>query len=398
MNKKNILKTIVKKCRKYNFSINTIIIIAGSVLLLLYGVEKVNNFFSSLLNKFMGPFYYAWKRINDFSRAHKNSIIKIESILAIVLFIVYLGGNGKINFFINEQMGVYAKEADDTFYLENSETTKIINDIYADVKETETKQSEDIEDSVETVPVLEKDMLPYYITVNLYYNTVTVYTYDSEGNYNVPVKAMTCAAGGESTPEGIFSLSDKFRFAQLLYQSYGQYCTRVNGSILFHSSTYTSLKKDSLSGADYNLLGESVSHGCIRLTTADAKWIYDNCDEGTITVIYDDESSPGPLGKPETIKVPEDTLWDPTDPDPENPWNKMAPHITGTSDKVYYEYDIVDLMSGVRATDTCGNDITDMVKIEGDVNVDIPGYYNIKYTVTDLLGRTAECEVVITIK
>ena len=69
---------------------------------------------------------------------------------------------------------------------------------------------------------------------------------------------------------------------------------------------------------NYNQLGTTASAGCVRLTVADAKWIYDNCEIGTLIEIYE-EDDPGPLGKPEAIKLPEGSGWDPTDPDPENP-------------------------------------------------------------------------------
>ena len=62
--------------------------------------------------------------------------------------------------------------------------------------------------------------------------------------------------------------------------------------------------------------------GCVRLTTEDAKWIADNCPSGTSVEIYDDED-PGPLGKPEAVKIDADDVkrgWDPTDADENNPW------------------------------------------------------------------------------
>ena len=52
---------------------------------------------------------------------------------------------------------------------------------------------------------------------------------------------------------------------------------------------------------EYNKLGSPASLGCVRLTTADAKWIYDNCKAGTKTLIYDNTETPGPLGKPEDV-------------------------------------------------------------------------------------------------
>jgi len=71
--------------------------------------------------------------------------------------------------------------------------------------------------------------------------------------------------------------------------------------------------------------GTSASMGCIRLTVEDAKWIYDNCKSGTTVEFYTSED-PGPLGKPDAIKITEHEEyrgWDPTDPNENNPWKEM---------------------------------------------------------------------------
>jgi lipoprotein-anchoring transpeptidase ErfK/SrfK len=33
-------------------------------------------------------------------------------------------------------------------------------------------------------------------------------------------------------------------------------------------------------------LGINASHGCVRLSLSDAKWIYDNIPSGTTVVVY----------------------------------------------------------------------------------------------------------------
>lgn len=238
---------------------------------------------------------------------------------------------------------------------------------------------------------------PYRIMVNRLANCITIYMLDENNQYTVPYKAMICSTGGEKTPMGTFKISSKYDFKALFYKSFGQYCSRIYGSILFHSSGNNSLNKNDLNAADFNQLGEGVSHGCIRLTVEDAKWIYDNCPSGTEVVVYEDEN-PGPLGKPEVIKVPLDTVWDPTDPDENNPWHNEKPRIEGVVEKVFYENDVVDYMAGIKAYDTCGNEITKDVVVEGQVDVNIPGDYVVTYTVTDLLGRTAEVTVLHTVK
>ncbi len=242
-----------------------------------------------------------------------------------------------------------------------------------------------------------KNLLPYKIKVNRVANCVTIYTPDAEGNYTVPYKAMICSTGGEATPAGTFKLNQKYAFKELFYKSYGQYCSRIHGSILFHSSGNNSLNKNDLNASDFNNLGLGVSHGCIRLTVEDAKWIHDNCPSGTEVVIYDSED-PGPLGKPECIKVPAGTKWDPTDPDEKNPWKDKMPRLEGAVDKIVYETDSFDYLNGIKAYYTCGNDITDKMVIEGEVDLSMPGYYIVKYSVTDLLDRSAECTVIYTVR
>lgn len=167
---------------------------------------------------------------------------------------------------------------------------------------------------------------PYYIMVNRTMNTVTVYGLDANGYYTVPVKAMVCSVGrgGSITPRGTFSVGSKRAWLHMVDGSYGQYATQFYGNYLFHSVCYSAANPSTLLTYEYNMLGSPASLGCVRLQTADAKWIYDNCAAGTKVTVYDDPSSPGPLGKPDKL-IPEitsamDNGWDPTDPRENNPW------------------------------------------------------------------------------
>ena len=60
-------------------------------------------------------------------------------------------------------------------------------------------------------------------------------------------------------------------------------------------------------------IGGYVSHGCIRMTVADCKWIYDHCPSGTVVTVGD--NLPAPFDRPEAEKIPEGQDWDPTDPE-----------------------------------------------------------------------------------
>lgn len=170
---------------------------------------------------------------------------------------------------------------------------------------------------------VQKSTATYYIKVNYKANTVTIYTKDSNGNYTVPYKAMVCSCGTYTPTSGTYKISNKYKWGKLIHNVYGQYSTRIVGSILFHSVPYSSNKKDTLLYEEFDKLGTTASAGCVRLTVRDAKWIFDNCASGTMVKFYAD-SNPGPLGKPSAQKISsneECRNWDPTDPASDNPWH-----------------------------------------------------------------------------
>ena len=132
--------------------------------------------------------------------------------------------------------------------------------------------------------------LPYAIQVNRKMNTVTVYTQDEAGNYTVPYKAMICSTGrlGHATPLGNYAVTSvKKEWCMMFDSTYGQYSTQFFGNYLFHSICYTAPDPSTMLAQEYNMLGGVASLGCVRLQTADAKWIYDNCAPGTHVTIYD---------------------------------------------------------------------------------------------------------------
>ncbi|MBR7133480.1 MAG: DUF5011 domain-containing protein [Clostridia bacterium] len=169
---------------------------------------------------------------------------------------------------------------------------------------------------------------PYLVAVNRAMCTITVYKKDTNGNYTVPIKAMVCSVGrkGHQTPLGRYNTTNRYDWRLMVDGSYGRYAIRINGSIMFHSVCYFTKNEANLEYEEYNKLGSPASLGCIRLCLSDIKWIYDNCPTGFPTVIYDDPTSPGPLGKPSSIKIDindvEKRGYDPTDWSPNSPWNK----------------------------------------------------------------------------
>lgn len=192
-------------------------------------------------------------------------------------------------------------------------------------EEQRKKQEEERKKKEEERKKLEAEGYPYWIKVNYSANTVTVYTKDADGNYTVPYKAMVCSTGRATPHSGVYRTPQKARWGVLIGPVWGQYCTRITGQILFHSVPYLKERDpSSLEYWEYDRLGTQRSMGCIRLTVADAQWIYNNCPLGTSVEFYSNPSNPGPLGKPgiQPVTAAGDPYkgWDPTDPDPNNPW------------------------------------------------------------------------------
>lgn len=269
------------------------------------------------------------------------------------------------------------------------ETTTGLEDII------ETPEAETTE--IETLPTTE---LPYLIMVNRAMCCVTIYEKDETGQFTVPVKAFVCSVGreGHDTPTGTYTTSDMFRWAVMADSTRAQYVYRFKGSYLFHSVPYLSSSKDTLEAEEYNKLGSPASLGCVRLCVADAIWIYENCPVNTTVILYDDESSPGPLGKPESIKIPLDSPyagWDPTDPDEANPWHAFSASIKAKTDNlnVTVGTKVEGLLSNFTAKDTCGNDISDKITIEGNYNLNIVGKYTVTVNVVDAIGSKASMTV-----
>lgn len=241
----------------------------------------------------------------------------------------------------------------------------------------------------------------YKIVVNKDTNCVTVYKKLGSGEFE-PFKAMVCSVGAKgATPAGSFKTSDKYRWHPLFGNVYGQYVTRINGNILFHSVYYSSQSPSTLQTQEFNRLGEAASAGCVRLAVEDTKWIYDNCGAGTqvdIVDTYDD-----PLPKPVPIKLGDTAKypgWDPTDPDPANPWkNESVCIIVGNSVKKVKagNFDLSEVLKdSVKAYDIAGNEIH--YDISCSVNKNKPGEYPIKYFATDGCGNYIETTATLVVE
>lgn len=122
----------------------------------------------------------------------------------------------------------------------------------------------------------------YLINVNL--DNQKTYVYKRKNNNWNLVRTCPCSTGisGEDTPCGSFYTQEKGNwFFSEKFQQGGKYWTQITGDILFHSVPFSRDKKTIL---DYTL-NKPASHGCIRLSVDDAKWIYSNIPRGSKIII-----------------------------------------------------------------------------------------------------------------
>lgn len=271
----------------------------------------------------------------------------------------------------------------------------------SDDKNTDDKDEEDGDKLYS--PIVAEDVevpkadYPYMIKVNKAQNCITVYTLDEDEEYTVPERALICSVGEENVSTGTFQLGETSAWQMLSDDTYGRYVTRVVDNVVFRSVDYLSKSEDSLDVKAYNCLGETVSDSAIILSEADAKWISENCKEGTKVEIYEDEDEAGPLGKPLARLISDKVTWDPTDDSSENAWY-VPISFKGTEDKTIKTEATIDLLEGVFAKDKYGNDLTSAIKVYGEVDVNKAGKYKITYSCENSDGEKREVTRKIIVK
>lgn len=248
-------------------------------------------------------------------------IILILSISTIIINAIPNNKTKEVSYVSNENI------LENNENIENIESENIIAENEINVIE-ENLIIEEV-NKIEEPPAKNVGGTRHRLEVNCEQNVVNVYEKDENGEYTNCIKAMLCSIGPATPRSGTYSLKKYggWEWKGLFGDVYGQYATQITGNILFHSVPYTEkYNKASLEYWEYDKLGTPASMGCVRLTVRNAKWIYDNCASGTKVMFYSD-ANPGPLGKPTEQKISSEgnyNSWDPTDPDPNNPWKNYA--------------------------------------------------------------------------
>ena len=136
----------------------------------------------------------------------------------------------------------------------------------------------------------------YTLMVDRLNQIVRAYTYDETGAYTVLVREMICSTGTSKYPTPLGTTIMPKKRARWGYfptwDSHAQYLTRIDSTNAFHSVLYYQADETMLAEQSFHDLGTPASHGCVRLYVSDAKWIYDNCEEGTIITVYEGEYDP----------------------------------------------------------------------------------------------------------
>jgi lipoprotein-anchoring transpeptidase ErfK/SrfK len=121
----------------------------------------------------------------------------------------------------------------------------------------------------------------FLVWVDISTQTTNVFV-GSKGKWK-SVRSFISSTGspGDETPAGTYTIKDKGTwFFSEKYQQGGQYWVRFIGNYLFHS-----LPMDQNKQVVDPTLGVAASHGCVRLSIENSKWIYDNVPTGTTVYI-----------------------------------------------------------------------------------------------------------------
>lgn len=120
-----------------------------------------------------------------------------------------------------------------------------------------------------------------YLIITSTKNKLT-YIYIKQNNAWELLYKWSCTVGKSSTPspKGVFSVGVKYPAIGDENTSV-KYATNITDDYYYHSILYDGKGIYIKDGR----LGVAISHGCIRLDTENAKWIYDNVPEDSTIVI-----------------------------------------------------------------------------------------------------------------
>lgn len=132
-------------------------------------------------------------------------------------------------------------------------------------------------------------VMPYKLVVDVSDQKVYALSW-SGGEFSNVVRTMVCSTGKTETPTPLGTYTKTTgRGARWHYfkkfDTWAQYAWYIEGDILFHSVLYNEKNAASPTSSSVKNLGKRASHGCVRLSVEDAKWIWENCPNMTTVVV-----------------------------------------------------------------------------------------------------------------
>lgn len=127
--------------------------------------------------------------------------------------------------------------------------------------------------------------LPYYLYFEKGSFTLTIYEKDGNGEYTKVYKTYRAAHGGNKTPAGTFTINRKERWHEFPDGGFVQYATRYHERLYLHSPLYGSENAGVMWPKYYDGelgIGNVSTGGCIRMVTEAARFIYEECPDGTV--------------------------------------------------------------------------------------------------------------------
>ena len=133
-----------------------------------------------------------------------------------------------------------------------------------------------------------KSYSKYKLVIDVSDQRVYAYGYEN-GAYGPLARVMVCSTGTKSDPTPLGTYTSTERLGKWYYftkfKCWAQYAYRITGPYYFHSVLFNNKGDSKPTSSSVRNLGKRASHGCVRLSVEDAKWIYNNCDAGTTVVV-----------------------------------------------------------------------------------------------------------------
>lgn len=260
-----------------------------------YSNEDLDNYFNSGLN-----FYNS----KDYSNSYKNFNIYIsnsnsESNIAIASsYIDKIKSEYKDDLLLEAEELLANKYYTNSIDLLSEYDTNILGDydtdIYNKISSIEMFREEYSGDIYTSSAILESITLDnvntfgiesqtdYLVYVNLKDQLTYVYQGFSNNWKLVNTFISSTGVSGKETPKGIFAVTNRgdWFFSEEFDQG-AKYWVQFMGDYLFHSVPFDEAQETIVD----NTLGTPASHGCIRLSVEDAKWLHDNITNNTKIII-----------------------------------------------------------------------------------------------------------------